>query len=50
MRRKLFSFVLCFSLITSGCLEESPPDMDETAFMTLKIWISMAMVGAIPRS
>ena len=28
MRTKLFSFVLCFSLITSGCLEGTPPDMD----------------------
>tara|TARA_B100000927_G_scaffold7288_1_gene5804 strand:- start:401 stop:673 length:273 start_codon:yes stop_codon:yes gene_type:complete len=28
MRRKLFSFVFCFSLIISGCLEGSPPDMD----------------------
>ena len=28
MRKKLFSFLLCASLITSGCLEEPPPDMD----------------------
>ena len=28
MRKKLFSFFLCASLITSGCLEEPPPDMD----------------------
>ena len=28
MRKKLVSFLLCASLITSGCLEEPPPDMD----------------------
>ena len=28
MQKKLFSFLLCASLITSGCLEEPPPDMD----------------------
>ena len=28
MQKKLFSFLLCVSLITSGCLEVSPPDMD----------------------
>ena len=28
MRKKLFSFLLCALLITSGCLEEPPPDMD----------------------
>ena len=28
MQRKLISFVLCALLITSGCLEGSPPDMD----------------------
>ena len=28
MRRKWISFVLCTLLITSGCLEDSPPDMD----------------------
>ena len=28
MQKKLFSFLLCASLITSGCLEAPPPDMD----------------------
>ena len=28
MQKKLFSFLLCVSLMTSGCLESSPPDMD----------------------
>ena len=28
MRKKLFSLLLCVSLMTSGCLESSPPDMD----------------------
>ena len=28
MQKKLFSFLLCVSLITSGCLEAPPPDMD----------------------
>ena len=28
MRKKLFSLLLCVLLMTSGCLESSPPDMD----------------------
>ena len=28
MQKKLLSFLLCASLITSGCLEAPPPDMD----------------------
>ncbi len=28
MQKKLFSFLLCVSLITPGCLEAPPPDMD----------------------